>query len=598
MALDEYNTDTLVSEKLLLIVTSTFGNGEMPGNGKKFLAWLKKQPTSSLSSLNYSVLGIGSTVYEHFCAGGIAVDKALSKAGANCIVPLHKGDEIKGQADTFKQWLGLVSRVLGEDVTSADATIATAAKLNVTFLSEAEAASVSPIQVSGDSIEVPVVANEELLLEVIPGSRSTRYIAFDLTNTDLHYETGDHVAVYPCNPPQLVKRLCDRLSVAPDTYFTASYITPDGTQVEDKPPVAVPTTVGQVLSSELDLALREPFNELLAYLHFAAQNSQDKHRLETWLEILRQRDDHPDNIALKKTITGNYMSVADLFDEFPSVPITLEALLELLPSQKPRLYSISSSPLLHPNLLQIAVGVLQIKTEAGKVRQGLCSNYLAELERGAKVRLNVRTSSFRPPSDPDAPMLMVGPGTGVSPLIAFLQQRFVLSQQGQQLSDACLFFGCRNHNDFLYQEQLQTWLNQGVLSGLEVAFSRLGDHKLYVQNLMQQKSQDIWKLLSHPKCHYYVCGDAKMADDVFEVMLAIAKTEGGYTHLEAFQFFDKMKQEKRFTSDVWGVQLHFNQAIKQVQQDNYSKAEGWLIRVQQSTDSEAPVKELVQPLSV
>ncbi|MEP0857881.1 nitric oxide synthase oxygenase [Trichocoleus sp. DQ-U1] len=599
MALDEYNADTLAYEKLLLIVTSTFGNGEIPGNGKKFLQWLKKQPTGSLEGLNYSILGIGSTVYEHFCAAGISLDKALAKAGANRIVPLHKGDEIKGQADTFKQWLGLVSRVLGEDVTAADATTATAPKLNVTFLSEAELANVAPVAVSGDrGVEVPVVANQELLLEVIPGSRSTRYIMFDISDSDLQYETGDHVAIYPCNPPELVQRLCDRVGVTPNTYFTAGYVTPDGTQIEDKPPIAVPTTVGQVLSEELDLALREPFNELLSYLYSVAQNPQEKHRLETWLEILRQADDNPDNVSLKKTIADNCMSVVDLFDEFPSAEITLAALLELLPKQKPRLYSISSSPLLHPQHLQITVGVLQIKTDAGKVRQGLCSNYLAGLEVGAKVRIGVRTSSFRPPSELDAPMLMVGPGTGVSPLIAFLQYRDALLQQGQALGDATLYFGCRNHSDFLYQEQMQTWQNQGVLSGLEVAFSRLGDQKLYVQNLMQQKSQNVWKQLSHPKCHYYVCGDAKMADDVFDVMLSIAKTEGGLSHPEAVGFFDKMKQEKRFTSDVWGVQLNFKQAIKQVQKDNYSKAEGWLIRVQQPGDSEAPVKELVQPLTV
>ncbi|MCC3422471.1 MAG: nitric oxide synthase oxygenase [Microcoleus sp. PH2017_01_SCD_O_A] len=599
MALDEYNTDTLASEKLLLIVTSTFGNGEIPGNGQKFLQWLKKQPAGSLSGLSYSILGIGSTVYEHFCAAAISVDKTLAKAGANCIVPLHKGDEIKGQADTFKQWLGLISRVLGEDVTSADATTASAPKLNVTFLNEAEAATVAPLAVSGDkAIEVPVVANQELLQEVIPGSRSTRYIMFDISDSNLQYETGDHVAIYPCNPPELVQRLCDRLSVTPNTYFTASYVTPDGTQIEDQPPIAVPTTVGQVFSEELDLALREPFNELLTYLYSVAQNPQEKHRLETWLEILRQVDDNADSVLLKKTIADNFMSVLDLFDEFPSAEITLATLLELLPKQKPRLYSISSSPLLHPQHIQITVGVLQIKTDAGKVRQGLCSNYLAGLEPGAKVRIGVRTSSFRPPSELDAPMLMVGPGTGVSPLIAFLQYRDALLQQGQPLGDATLYFGCRNHSDFLYQEQMQTWQNQGVLSGLEVAFSRLGDQKLYVQNLMQQNSQDVWKLLSHPKCHYYVCGDAKMADDVFEVMLSIAKTEGGLSHIEAAVFFDNMKQEKRFTSDVWGVQLNFKQAIKQVQKDNYSKAEGWLIRVQQSSDSEAPVKELAQPLTV
>jgi sulfite reductase alpha subunit-like flavoprotein len=191
----------------------------------------------------------------------------------------------------------------------------------------------------------------------------------------------------------------------------------------------------------------------------------------------------------------------------------------------------------------------------------------------------------------------VGPGTGVSPLIAFLQYRETLLQQAQSLSNACLYFGCRNHNDFLYQEQMQTWLNQGVLSGLEVAFSRQGEQKMYVQNLMQQKPQDIWKLLNHPKCHYYVCGDAKMADDVFEVMLAIAKTEGNLSHLEAVQFFETMKQQKRFFSDVWGVQLHFKQALKQVQKDNYSKAERWLHRVQQSSETPAAISQ-VQSLAV
>lgn len=596
MALDEYDTNHLSSEKLLLIVTSTFGRGEMPGNGKKFLHWLKKQPPGSLMSLNYSVLGLGSTVYEQFCAAGIAVDKALARAGANCIVPLHKADEIKGQADTFKQWQRLISRVLGEDATAADATAAHAPQLQVKFLSGSAVDNLAIAVGSGErGIEVPVVANQELLQEVIPGSRSTRFISFDIANTHLNYEIGDHVAVYPNNPTELVQRICDRLNVTPNSYFSASYITADGTETEDKPPIAVPTTVGHVLSEELDLALREPINDLLAYLHSATQNPTEKQRLETWLEILRQGEDHPDSIALAKNITDNYMSVADLFDEFPGANITFAALLELLPKQKPRLYSISSCPALHSQQIQITVGVLQITTDAGKVRQGLCSNYLAGLQPGVKVRIDVRTSTFRPPSDPEAVMLMVGPGTGVSPLIGFLQHRQVLLQQGQPLADATLYFGCRNHHDFLYQEQLQTWYKQGVLSELNVAFSRQGNEKVYVQHLMQQKPKEIWQLLSHPKCHYYVCGDAKMADDVYEVLLAIANTDGGLSHLEAVQFFEKMKQEKRFVSDVWGVTLNYKQAIKQVQKDNYSKAERWLNRVNQSTDDHAAVQEVAQP---
>ncbi|OUL35756.1 nitric oxide synthase oxygenase [Nostoc sp. 106C] len=596
MALDEYSVETLADEKLLLIVTSTFGNGEMPSNGKQFLQWVKQQPASSLDGLNYSVLGIGSTVYEYFCAAGIAVDKALAKAGANCVVPLHKGDEIKGQADTFKQWLGLIARVLGEDATTADAASMTAPKLTVTYLNEADLPTL-PASTGDRGLPVPVVANDELLQEVIPGSRSTRYIVFDIADTGLQYETGDHVAVYPCNPPELVNRLCTRIGASANAYFTVNYVTPDGTVTDDQPPVAVPITVQQLLSEELDLSLREPFTDLLAYLYSAVQNPQEKQRLEIWLEILRQGEEHPDSITLKKTITDNFTSVADLFDEFPSAPVTLEALLELLPKQKPRLYSISSCPLLHPQQIQITVGVLQIKTDAGKVRQGLCSNYLAGLQPGAQVRIGVRTSGFRPPADSQAPMLMVGPGTGVSPLIAFLQYREALQQQGTTLGEACLYFGCRNHSDFLYGTQLTAWQNQGVLSALEVAFSRLTDKKVYVQGLMQEKATELWQMLRHPQCHYYVCGDAKMADDVFEVFMAIAKTVGNLSHIEAVEFFDTMKKEHRFHTDVWGVQLNFKQAIQQVQKDNYSKAEKWLERVKQTSEESVTADEN-QPLMV
>ncbi|WP_341530403.1 nitric oxide synthase oxygenase [Nostoc sp. UHCC 0302] len=254
-------------------------------------------------------------------------------------------------------------------------------------------------------------------------------------------------------------------------------------------------------------------------------------------------------------------------------------------------------PLLHPQKIQITVGVLQIQTDTGKVRQGLCSNYLAGLEPGSKVRIGVRTSGFRPPADPQAPMLMVGPGTGVSPLIAFLQYREAIQTQGTQLGDACLYFGCRNHDDFLYGEQLGNWQNQGVLTNLEVAFSRLTDRKVYVQGLMAEKAEQIWDFLNHPQCNYYVCGDAKMADDVFEVFLVIAKTVGELSHIEAVEFFERMKKENRFHADVWGVQLHFQQVIKQVQKDNYSKAEKWLNRVKQSTNEQAAIEES-QPLSV
>ncbi|NEQ50093.1 MAG: nitric-oxide synthase [Leptolyngbya sp. SIO3F4] len=568
MALDDYDTGHLANEKLLLVITSTFGNGEMPGNGKQFLKWLKQQSPGALDGLNYSVLGIGSTVYEKFCAAGAAVHKALAKAGANAILPLHKGDEIKGQVDTFKQWLGLVSRILGTDDTSPQ----TLPKLKVTYLPETS--TLESIRAPGTSASV--LANDELLQDVVPGSRSTRYLLFDIGETGLTYETGDHVAVYPHNPEELVRRLCNRIQTTPDTIFTASYVMPDGTTLDDEPPVAVPTTVKHVLTEALDLALREPFAEFLGFMHAAATNLEEKVRLETWLEILALGNDHGESQALRKTLNDTFMNVVDLLDEFPSVQITLADLLELLPKQKPRLYSISSCPQLQPGKLQITVGVLQIQTDAGKTRQGLCSNYLAGLHADNQVRIEPHTSDFRPPAEPTAPLLMVGPGTGISPLIAFLQHREYLQKQGSELGAATLYFGCRNHSDFLYESQLKAWLEQGVLTDLQVAFSRLTEPKIYVQTLMQQQATNLWQQLSHPQCHYYVCGDARMAENVFDVFMHIAKSEGELSHIEAVNFFKKMKQEKRFFTDVWGVTFNFNQAIKQVEHQNYAKAEKWL----------------------
>ncbi len=236
-------------------------------------------------------------------------------------------------------------------------------------------------------------------------------------------------------------------------------------------------------------------------------------------------------------------------------------------------------------------------------------------------------------------MLLVGPGTGLSPLIGFLQYRELQLGQlraarllestaanngnGQEsaispettaalengnapanadgfknsessaggdnpamssdpailVGTTRLYFGCRNLNDYLYQQELEAWRDAGVLTHLEVAFSRLGEQKSYVQHLIGQKGRDIWQTLSQPNCHYFVCGDAKMADDVFETLMTIAKTEGGLSHAQAVEFFLQMQAENRYITDVWGVLLNFQKAMADVQEAKYTQGERWLKRV-------------------
>ncbi|MBC3786961.1 nitric oxide synthase oxygenase [Spirosoma utsteinense] len=605
MTLNEYDTTKLDQERVVLVVTSTFGNGELPSNAMKFLARLKQLPDGTLSRLHFSVMALGSTIYPHFCAAGATVDRELARVGGNRMVDMHQGDEIKGQADTFHQWLDLVARLLGEDPTSTDGSQSNAARLTVSFLDGGQRpALVHELprrRLSG--VDVPIVANRELLKEVIVGSRSTRFLAFDIAGTDLIYETGDHVAIYPKNSPALVQHLCDRLGIDIDGWFTTALVDQAGNAVEGEHAYPQPVSVWQVLTEDLDLTLREPVNELITALLGTASDPVDREQLDVWTELLSRGEEDAACQTLKKFITDTFVTIVDLLDAFPSASLSFVQVIDLLPSQKPRLYSISSCSLVYPTEIHVTVGVVQITTDAGQTRPGLCSNYLAGLVPGeATVWVAVRTSNFRPPLDPQAPMLLVGPGTGLSPLVGFLQHREVqlralrdaqhhsargygtpaggeTSPKPLQLGQARLYFGCRNLNDYLYQQELENWRDAGVLTHLDVAFSRLGEQTVYVQHLIGQQSQDMWEVLLQPDCHYYVCGDAKMADDVFAVLMNIAKTVGGLSHAEAVDFFRKMRHENRFVMDVWGVLLNYREALAELQDAHYSQGERWLEQV-------------------
>jgi sulfite reductase alpha subunit-like flavoprotein/nitric oxide synthase oxygenase domain/subunit/hemoglobin-like flavoprotein len=580
MTLDECDPLSLAQESLVLIVTSTFGEGDLPGNAKRFGKGLKALSRGALSGLNFSVMALGSTVYPHFCAAGALIDQELARLGANRVVALHKGDEIKGQAETFRQWLDLVARLLGEDPTAAAA--APEVRTRVRFVP----APAEPVADGRPGFEARVVANRELLKEVVPGSRSTRFIAFELGGSGLTYETGDHLAVYPRNPAELVERLCARLGVDLDAWFVTELADAAGNAVEGATGHPQPTPVRRALTEDYDLSLREPVQGLVEALAKAAQSPEDRQRLAAWLETL-SRGEGAQAAALQKEVIDSYLSVAELLEAFPSCAVSLGTLLELLPRQKPRYYSISSSSLLHPDQVQLTVGVVQVKTAAGKIRQGLCSNYLAGLDpqRGDTARVAVRTSTFRPPKDLRTPVLMVGPGTGLSPLIGFLQHRGAQLRQsrdaGQEarLGLARLYFGCRNRNDYLYEQDLAAWLEQGVLTHLAVAFSRMDERKVYVQHLIAEHGAEIWAVLREPDCHYYVCGDAKMADDVFDALMGVVQVQGGYSRGQAIDFFDRMKAQKRYHADVWGVTLNFQKAIEEVRQAKYAQGERWLQQV-------------------
>jgi sulfite reductase alpha subunit-like flavoprotein len=421
------------------------------------------------------------------------------------------------------------------------------ASITVRWLAPHEAApepGSAPASARMRGVAVELLGNEELLADAAPGSRSTRAIALDATTLSARYAPGDHLAIYPLNPMSRVEYLCARLGIDPDARFE---VVGGSTQITGRTP-------REVLSRELSLALQEPFEDLLETMALLAANDVERNRLEALLEQLGYGGEY--GAAMVERFTSSYVDLPALLDEFSSVTLGFAHLLELLAPMRPRLYSISSSPRLSPDCIRLTVGVVEVVTSAGHRRPGLCSHYLAELQPGASVLAELRRSDFRLPEDPRAPLVLVGPGTGISPLVGFLEERQALQRAGAELGPAWLWFGCRNESDYLYRDRLEAWLDTGVLTELDVAFSRLGAHKVYVQHLMQTRGEELWEMLSLPDCHVCICGDAKMGDDVFDTFVSIAMGVGRLSREAATEFFALMKRQRRYQADVWGVTLH------------------------------------------
>ena len=266
-------------------------------------------------------------------------------------------------------------------------------------------------------------------------------------------------------------------------------------------------------------------------------------------------------------------SLLSLFQQFPSCTPPLAALLDCLPPLAPRMYSVSCSPLMSPHRVQFAFSVVRFDTPAG-VRRGVATNWLQKLcqpmlegkkqAAEGQVRLPVylrRGGSFGLPVHTDtnlpnltAPMLMIGPGTGVAPFRGFLQQRQHLAkQQDSSIAPAWLYFGCRQeHEDFLYQHDLKAFETVGTLSKFRVAFSRAQSSKVYVQDLLKEDAQGVFHLLQHPAVHVYVCGDgASMAKDVQNTFVGILESAGGLSTSDATAFLATMTQQQRYIRDIW-----------------------------------------------
>jgi len=493
----------LAKAQNLLVIVSTWGDGEPPETATAFY---KEFMTAdiALSGVKFSVCALGDTSYEKFCQTGKDIDARLEELGAQRISPRQDCDV--DYEEHYSAWIDCALRTIAPSAAAPQIAV---------FANTA-----APAVEYGKKNPFPSELTDTVLLNGEGSIKETIHLEFALAGSGFAYEPGDALAVVPVNAPDVVKAVLNAAKLTGNE------------EIEVK-------NVGTKLLAD---ALREDFD-----ITALSRNVLTKLAESTDSAKLRELLTEDAKEKLKGYNHGR--EIVDAIEDFAANGLSAQALAGIFRKLPPRLYSIASSPLAHPDEVHLTVAAVRYDSH-GRRRKGVCSTYLADLVKsGDQVPVFVQPNkNFRLPADGSTPVIMVGPGTGIAPFRAFVEHRAALGVNGKNW----LFFGDQRYTyDFLYQLEWQDHLKSGALSRLDLAFSRDQPEKIYVQDRMVAQGADLYAWLEDG-AHFYVCGDAnRMAADVHEALITIVQNHGAKSREQAEAYVEDLKKSKRYQRDVY-----------------------------------------------
>lgn len=520
----DYDRSRLGKEKHLLVVVSTWGEGDPPETASDFHAFVMSDAAPKLKGLQFSVCALGDTSYADFCECGKQFDKRFEELGGTRV--LDRVDCDVDYEGPFQGWLKAVMPKMVEvsglkdALAKAEASSAAAAP-SVSVIGDASVAPAAAVEPYGKKNPFPSQLKQRVLLNGRGSAKETYHLEFSLEGSGMSYKPGDVLGMFPTNCEDVIE----------DLVRVAGF---RGDEIREDESGEV-RTILEILESDFDITTLNA-NLMKKYQPMAKSKSLD--------EILK-----PENKdKLSAYLHGR--ELRDLFADFPPADVLpLDQFLGILRKMPPRLYSIASSLKAHPDEVHLTVGVVRYETH-GISRKGVCSSYMAErlaVGDAAPIYLH-HNKNFFLPDDNDTRTIMVGPGTGIAPFRSFIEERAAIGAKGENW----LFFGDQHFNsDFLYQLEWQDYMKKGVLARLDVAFSRDTDEKVYVQHRMNEQAKDLYAWLEEG-AYFYVCGDAsRMAKDVHEALISVYQTQGGLSREAAEDKVKQLQKDKRYQRDVY-----------------------------------------------